>query len=572
MAALLHDDSGLAMGYAVVITGVLLLMVMSSVAMGHTVQQRMELQSVADNAAYAGALAQADVLSRMAVLNRALAWTYVQANRLQTDYLLMQYAKDGCVAAARAAAAAAHEGYVNEPPPGCNQLHPTNNWRFAYSRYVDSEDIFGTRRWDDNSVLSAMRNVWCYDSLGTTPPMMYVSSSEGATHAAVSTYSNGRLLHLNVLNRSLDSIANSVNDRLSRMTTAAQNIARLNAALVTLRNNMQQKVEDASRKSFYANNFLERSQFCIITKDASLYVGSCDNEELFLSRHYHDNSDAPSSPGGVLDEMWRRFDWWCPNEMAGTASLPYKGFQYQLNRILTMSCTSAYFLWGMVVGNVVSYPVGPLGPFPTGITFGTRIGGSWHANGAATHAERVWADERIGGSTTQFARKGQCEPARPILLTEKFFGKAGTIVVGVKRPVENPFVTWFGSETRQGFYGSYGATLEGRQMWAVSAARAGVNVTGNPAGRYETTWSEATEADWNLHVDDWDAVMLPLARAWYDGRDGHWVKPTGGASCEASNILSEVARKLSLTSSDSTLPQSWSGAALAEELNRHIVH
>lgn len=51
-----------------------------------TVRRKIELQNAADAAAYSAATVQADYLSRIAVLNKAVAWTYADMTRRQLDW------------------------------------------------------------------------------------------------------------------------------------------------------------------------------------------------------------------------------------------------------------------------------------------------------------------------------------------------------------------------------------------------------------------------------------------------------------------------------------------------------
>lgn len=71
-------------------------------ALGTTIYEREALQNAADAAAYSAATIQADALSRMAMLNKALSYTYVQMSRKQMDcitakwlsHVAASYAKD----------------------------------------------------------------------------------------------------------------------------------------------------------------------------------------------------------------------------------------------------------------------------------------------------------------------------------------------------------------------------------------------------------------------------------------------------------------------------------------------
>ena len=65
-------------------------------AVGETIHQRIKLQNACDAAAYSAAVVQADGLSRMATVNRAMAWTYVQMTNRQMDYITCRWLKLTC--------------------------------------------------------------------------------------------------------------------------------------------------------------------------------------------------------------------------------------------------------------------------------------------------------------------------------------------------------------------------------------------------------------------------------------------------------------------------------------------
>ncbi len=60
-------------------------------AIGKVVKDRVHLQNACDAAAYSAAVVQADTLSRIATINRAMAWTYVSMTRRQMDYIIYRW-------------------------------------------------------------------------------------------------------------------------------------------------------------------------------------------------------------------------------------------------------------------------------------------------------------------------------------------------------------------------------------------------------------------------------------------------------------------------------------------------
>ena len=82
---LLFDDSGIAMAYTIMAFLVFFMICISTYAMSENIRKKMELQNYCDAYAYSRAVLQADILSRIAVLNRALSWTYAETNKRQMD-------------------------------------------------------------------------------------------------------------------------------------------------------------------------------------------------------------------------------------------------------------------------------------------------------------------------------------------------------------------------------------------------------------------------------------------------------------------------------------------------------
>lgn len=88
-----RDESGVALMLTLSVFLLLFVVCAGVYSFGETVRQKVELQNACDSAAYSTALVQADGLSRMAMVNRALSWTYIQLTNLQIDYITYQWLK-----------------------------------------------------------------------------------------------------------------------------------------------------------------------------------------------------------------------------------------------------------------------------------------------------------------------------------------------------------------------------------------------------------------------------------------------------------------------------------------------
>ena len=84
-------------GFVVMLTLSLFLLLFvfcsSIYAVGETIRQKIRLQNACDAAAYSAAVVQADGLSRMATVNQAMAWSYVQMTNHQMDYITYRWLK-----------------------------------------------------------------------------------------------------------------------------------------------------------------------------------------------------------------------------------------------------------------------------------------------------------------------------------------------------------------------------------------------------------------------------------------------------------------------------------------------
>ena len=86
-----HDEDGAALVITLAMFFLMYLGCMGVYAISMAVKERIHLQNAADAAAYSAAVVQADTLSRIATINRAMSWTYVQMSREQMDYIVLRW-------------------------------------------------------------------------------------------------------------------------------------------------------------------------------------------------------------------------------------------------------------------------------------------------------------------------------------------------------------------------------------------------------------------------------------------------------------------------------------------------
>ena len=90
-ARLAREEDGVAVVFTLGAFLFLFVVCLGVFALGEQVRERAQLQDACDAAAYSAAVVQADGLSRMAVVNRAMSWSYVQMTKMQMDYITLRW-------------------------------------------------------------------------------------------------------------------------------------------------------------------------------------------------------------------------------------------------------------------------------------------------------------------------------------------------------------------------------------------------------------------------------------------------------------------------------------------------
>ena len=99
---LVIDSKGAALAITLAFVMPVYLLVIGIYGIGEIVRNKIELQNAADAAAYSASVVQADYLSRIATVNKAMAWTYVDLQKRSLDlamavfseYVFIQFQKD----------------------------------------------------------------------------------------------------------------------------------------------------------------------------------------------------------------------------------------------------------------------------------------------------------------------------------------------------------------------------------------------------------------------------------------------------------------------------------------------
>ena len=454
------NEDGVALAFGITFFLLVYLLGMSVYAVGETVRQRMELQNAADAAAYSAAVVQADTLSRIACINKAMSWTYVMLNRRCMDYA-------------------------------------TDKWL---------EKV--TEKWDED--LRSVRESWNWQSTCGT-------RIEGVDYrVGISAH---KIVQLNSLQANIDEVkmqrqsaagqGKSYHALAGKITMDRQTLAAMRKAEQALLDRLPKRIENAVSRAVKEN---------ISETPNDTAAGGAEISHVLLQ-------NAPDTYMETLRNT----------EEHEKIFLTYGKFAPDVREISRRGMDRWWVRSGSGEGLQREY----------------RQGGSLMASWSFNGTKYVYTGEacvpfpkagasQVLGSEVQDGYFACQQPAEPYRLKECFFGEKGSLVVGVKRKLNNPFSFLFSDGTPQGLFSAF-TVKDGRSMWAVSAARASYVPPGGSGqkGAYETTFLTVPDQDtWNLCESDWDAVFIPVSLAFDDAKDRNYRK-------SGREVLSSVYSKLS---------------------------
>ncbi len=534
---LLHDDSGVAMAYTVLVSLFIFMLCVSTYAMSENIRKKMELQNACDAAAYSGAVVQADMLSRLAVLNRALSWTYAETNKRQMDYIVDKWATsawytyDNYRTNAKANATSCSECMIstqdnshNGRRCGCGDISSP-----AYHSY--GWGLGGYYTW------TPLGNLHCWyvgTPDGNNPRRINFNGTATPAEAGMPGFNveNNIRYDFDNLGRRTDS------SEATQISNGKTNIRIINSALDGIRRNMNQLICNAIHSSMTTQRFDNYRAYVdgtwarptaggtssLTNGTAASYIGWENSETTFLSF-------SGNTPGGAFQAGHN--SWWTLTDDNSGDDRNRTGIVRNYTRGLVASIAAWAYRhshWSYL-----------------GTTYCVAAN-TYSAN--RNFDASTLSDECFSGET-----------AFPVKLRRGFWGQNGSLIVAAQIPASNPFSVAFNGT------GLYANAVWGgrRNTFAVSAARAGLrfqNAEGVSDGAYSVQYpgdnstgslNASTRYNrtgvWNLCEEDWDAVMLPLQRAWCNTTPGAWANYAPGVRYSASAILNAAARQFNASDS-----------------------
>ena len=470
LKALVASEDGTAL---VATLATFMLMYMSAMglyATGKVACLKLETDAAADAAAYAAASVEAESLSRIAQLNRALSWTHVQLTKKRMDFITWKWLD-----------------------------HVTGHYR----RDMEAARIFANplacplhnrvkgAGWDISSIRLNRR----------TAPERSAASLPGVDLSGLEGEISDGMDDISRLNDAIDSIAANIPRRMRE------------AVSETLERCFPDGVEGNMGYAIFASDDprTERSQDGYLSELSNTL--ECENRLVSFS--LGDGSDAAEEFGRGSAGSGRWFVRGDERESEGVSRSGATGiersyFHYAgLNgKGLRAGRLVAYWTWtsSFWVCYVDSYGVmhHDLSPTLPKCAHGYHV--HCQCKGLREKTASTYGDgEEIYGGEAYAG--GVCHP---LVLDSGYFGSNGTVGVAVARSWELPIASEL--------MGS------GGWMWAFSSAKAGVRI--DEGSDNEVDWRG--DGDWNLSRTDWRAVFVPVCRSWSMASGGRWEGAPGG--------------------------------------------
>ena len=587
MIGLGRDEDGAALVITLAIFFLMYLGCMGVYAVSMAVKERIHLQNAADAAAYSAAVVQADTLSRIATINRAMSWTYVDMTRRQMDSIVYKWLKHTCEHFDDDRRAA--QDHVNAGFP-CgrhrNDMHCGWMGINGLIRINDSQIA-------ERTVIGAAVTFFAAKHIMNLVQIPLDKAAIILMNEREKTLAKGLPGRVNDAVR--DVLAANLGDVANCFYAAFHSDDPLNEYMRVMRNNAGDESQFLSFADFPApsDTFENGIDDWFVRGRGELDEGG----DGILRSYYHSRRDKLFSRWDWHATRWYCF--WVPWHMV---HLPWPKFgcdhshekdecRYSVSGVEKNEAVEEYS-WSEVDGKPEGLTEWPYKSADLDAMNGSTVAGSDYSryyrvergidkNGRETVRYYVikktvtnhtyyapdlkagidLAIARVDHTATCYADNDQIydenlyvgQEARPLVLTDRYFCKAGTISVGVRRKNENVFLRIL--RKIEGIFTAFDPDWNGAgeptHTYVFASAKAGYKDKGDDADsrEYKIDWQPDNQA-WNLCQSDWDAVFVPVRRAhscaksglWFDGGDGmleEWVvtradewKPVDGGGGE----------------------------------------
>lgn len=474
---LVSDSRGAALAITLAFVMPIYLLVIGIYGIGEVVRNKIELQNAADAAAYSASVVQADYLSRIATVNKAMAWTYVDLQKRSLDlamdlfckYVFIQFQKDLNMARR------------NNTP--CHMHVPGLHYNCGTDVLVDLTELM---------------------ILGTGAGIPELAKKFNG-QKALDRFLLAQLVYTTEAEfKGKGSITNT-----PKVYEYSYAITKMMAKLDSLRREFPNKVRETAQKIAAANMMECKDDYMInvtlgdMTGAFFTMLPSEENEKTFIS--FADPTLKDFSPKKVFGPGTD--DWIVRKGIAG------------FWRVYNQTKTHLYAEWDWFWTRWVHVDLGE---------FQLHLPPMFGGNAKRGHPKYHGYDSFFPLIKENVPIGLLVPPAIPLTLTPLFFGKAGSITVAIARKTSNPFsvFSWSGrSLTAPSILSAFNPSVAGgnrpEYMCAIASARAGYKPyekdkeKKRKSADYNLGYTISSgEKEWNLVETDWDGVMLPVKHAW----------------------------------------------------------
>ena len=456
---LLVEDSGIAMPISLLVFLFLTFVCMSVFALGEVIRARTELQYKVDNAAYAAALVQADSLSRIAVLNRALAWTYAQSNKLQIDYIANRWLSEARQAFVDDSDAAEAVHQSNCPKHKWNSDAKGNE--HTNNRDVKADLYFLATNLDRDIITGKLLVVANLNLDDINPEQLGLHGFIGEAGQTAEALQN-------ILDKT-DTADGLYLSLWERRNTANKNMKDMATQITDIMNNMYPRMQTACHTVL-------KDSICLYGKRRTSNDSILEKFKK-VSEIFEFYNNQVNKEDKIETEPWNTF-FWQENGLMNEWKEP----QWEL------SWSNYGVIWECDENGHK--------PILTDVNPKKRISKPGYFPYFKDEKPFPWSEEWKKSAELAVQK-----------LKKEYFSADGSIVVAAKTSIPDLFGNVFGKNKFLNF------RVDGN-LWAVAAARAGYR----NGEKYENS-KFLNEDKWNLFKDDWEPMFLPVGRCWksWDG-------------------------------------------------------
>ena len=526
LVELVRGEEGVALVVTLAVFFFMYLIIAGIYTVGTQVRERIHLQNACDAAAYSAAVVQADTLARIATINRAMSWTYVQMTRRQMDYITYRWIE-----------------------------HSLEHWK-ADQRTAN--EWVGKGHCGAHSMLESSSPIYLNDHYGDPE----FSNSYDGWNKELGKFVSGHLGQRNnkEFSNSFYAVAGrSIVDLKNQITADKTAIAQMNDAEIDLLDgNISKGMSPLTNRMFVAATEVLKANsvwtpgvtysYCVdmAANPRIAYFRPLQNslgDEYMFLRWSDDPSDGTfdtdpeEQDDYVKDEFGRRgVDLWF-YRAEGQKTGVRRRYRTVVDRI-PLHATWSWWAWHCGGHNLDGSPIKiyRATEFRECNHVFRRCWCESSSRQFGYSSQRFWdgvpkpPEVRVSvvpiyasisyADTVYDERYYEGQAADPLILTSNYFGSDGCITVGASKDNTNPW-TALVKTIHFGILSAFDPFC--KKTVVFSSAKAGYRKygEGKDFGRgYRVDWAD--EGDWNLYTSEWDAVLIPVRMAKTMASGGVW--------------------------------------------------